>query len=153
MLLALFGQEPVAVTGVGGSYLTNGIEDQYRLDLAFPNGASAYVFASWLHPFKEHRLVIVGSDAMAVFEDSAKPGEKLRLYRHRADTSRRPPELSKADAETIPHAAEEPLKRECQHFLDCIRDNRRPRTDAQEGLGVLRVLTKLDAKLAVADVA
>ena len=145
MLLALFGTEPVAVSGGGGAFLTPGIEDEYRLDMTFPGGGRGHVFASWLHPFKEHRLVVVGETGMAVFEDSAAGPEKLRLYRHRIDMTRRPPEPAKAEAELLPFPADEPLRSECAHFLDCMATGATPRTDAQEGLRVLRVLTRVGA--------
>ena len=143
MLLALFGEEPKAVSGAGGAYLTPGVEDEFRLDMEFATGARAHVFASWMHPMKEHRLVVVGSDAMVVFEDSAPEGEKLRLYRHTFDMTREPPEPKKAEPTPLPYLKDEPLRRECQHFLDCVATGGRPRTDGAEGLRVLRVLTHL----------
>jgi UDP-2-acetamido-3-amino-2,3-dideoxy-glucuronate N-acetyltransferase len=143
MLLALFDAEPTRVSGAGGAFLTAGIEDEYRLDMAFANGARAHVFASWMHPFKEHRLVVTGDRAMAVFEDSAKPGEKLRLYRHSFDMNKTPPEPVKADMDPVAYPDDEPLLQECAHFLDCIASGARPRTDGAEGLRVLRVLTQV----------
>lgn len=145
MLLALFGAEPTGVTGAGGAFLTPGVEDEYRLDMTFPGGGRGHIFASWLHPFKEHRLVVIGDAAMAVFEDSAAGADKLRLYPHRIDRTKRPPEPAKADAEPIPFPADEPLKSECAHFLDCMATGATPRTDAAEGLRVLRVLTRVGA--------
>lgn len=143
MLLALFGEEPSAVSGAGGAFLTPGVEDEYRLDMTFAGGGRAHVFASWMHPFKEHRLVVAGDKAMAVFEDSAPEGQKLRLYRHRFDMTRRPPEPAKADPEPLAYPKEEPLAQECSHFLQCIRTGARPLTDGAEGLRVLRVLTRI----------
>lgn len=140
MLLALFGEEPVKVTGAGGAYVTRNIEDEFRLDMAFASGARAHVFASWLHPFKEHRLVVVADEAMAVFEDSLAGKEKLKIYRHKIDTSGRAPEPKKAEPEFIPYPASEPLRNECQHFLDCCAGRTKPRTDAKEAIAVLRTL-------------
>ncbi len=144
MLLALFGGEPVATRASGGSYVTPGVADECRLDMDFANGGRAHVFASWLHPFKEHRLVVVGERAMAVFEDSASPPGKLRLYRHRIDTSGAVPQPVAASAEPLPYGDGEPLKQECAHFLACIRDGSTPRTNADEALAVLRVLTSAE---------
>ena len=77
-------EAPVEIIGRGGSFVTDGIEDEYHVDLTFPNGARAHVFASWLHPFKEQKLVVVGEQGMAVFEDSEpEKQKKLRLYRHK----------------------------------------------------------------------
>lgn len=140
MLLALFGEEPASVRGAGGAYVTQGIADEFRLDMTFADGRRAHVFASWLHPFKEHRLVVVGETGMAVFEDSAAGPDKLRLYRHTIDTSGRAPEPKKAEAEPIPYPAYEPLKNECEHFLACCAGRARPRTDAVEAIAVLRIL-------------
>lgn len=141
MLLALFDEEPQGVRGVGNTFLTAGVEDEYRLDMTFSGGRRAHVFASWIHPFKEHRLVVTGETGMAVFEDSAKGPDKLRTYRHTFDMSKRPPEPSKADPEIWAFPPDEPLRSECAHFLECIQSGRIPRTDAGEGLRVLRVLT------------
>ncbi|RYD82504.1 MAG: Gfo/Idh/MocA family oxidoreductase [Verrucomicrobiaceae bacterium] len=140
MLLALFGGEPVSVVGSGGAFVTPNIEDEFRLDMTFKDGGRAHVFASWLHPFKEHRLVVVGEKAMAVFEDSLAGPDKLRLYRHSIDTSGRAPEPKKAEAEHIAYPAAEPLKNECAHFLACCEGKIRPRTDAAEAIAVLKVL-------------
>ncbi len=140
MMLALFGEEPASVKGAGGAYVTKGIEDEFRLDMTFADGRRAHVFASWLHPFKEHRLVVVGEAAMAVFEDSAAGPDKLRLFRHTIDTSGRVPEPKKANAEPIPYPAHEPLKNECEHFLDCCSGSTQPRTDAGEAIAVLKIL-------------
>lgn len=142
MLLALFGEEPETVSGKGGAYVTPGIEDECRLDLTFAGGRRAHVFASWLHPFKEHRLVVVGEKAMAVFEDSAQGADKLRLYKHTIDTSGHTPAPTKADAEPIPYGTDEPLRSECSHFLDCCAGKTSARTDADEALRVLKVLVK-----------
>ena len=140
MLLALFGAEPVLVKGSGGAFVTPNVEDEYRLDMTFEDGGRAHVFASWLHPFKEHRLVVVGEKAMAVFEDSLPGADKLRLYRHTIETSGRTPEPKKAEAEAVPYPTAEPLKNECAHFLACCEGKTRPRTDAAEAIAVLKVL-------------
>lgn len=144
MLLALFGSDPVSVMGGGGAFVTAGVEDEYRLDMTFSGGGRAHVFVSWLHPFKEHRLVVVGDQAMAVFEDSQSGADKLRLYRHKVELGGRAPEPTKAEAERIPFAATEPLKNECEHFLACCAGQIRPRTDAAEAIAVLKVLKAAD---------
>jgi predicted dehydrogenase len=141
MLLALFGEAPSAVSGTGGSFVTDGIEDECRVDMQFPGGGRAHVFASWLHPFKEHRLTVVGETGMAVFEDSENdPAQKLRLYRHAVDTSGPVPTPTKADAEPIPYGDDEPLRTECSHFLTACAGEHAALTDADEALRVLDVL-------------
>jgi predicted dehydrogenase len=141
MLLALMGETPTSVSIGGSAWITDKIEDECRIDIGFASGARAHVFTSWLHPFKEQKLVVVGEMGMAVFEDSAVGTDKLRLYRHTIDTKGREPIPTKAEPEPIPFANGEPLKNECQHFLDCIDQNCEPRTNADEALAVLAVMT------------
>jgi predicted dehydrogenase len=144
MLLALFGSAPDSVEGRGGAFVTDGVEDECRLDLTFPGGGRGHVFASWLHPFKEHRLTVVGSKAMAVFEDSeTTPEGKLRLYRHSIDTSGPVPVPVKAEAEPIAfNQSAQPLKEECAHFLSACAGEHPALTDGDEALRVLDVLIK-----------
>jgi acetyltransferase-like isoleucine patch superfamily enzyme len=108
--------------------------------LSFKNGIQAHIFVSWLHPFKEQKLVVVGDRGMAVFDDGLPWGEKLKLYPHQVNWVNGLPEATKADLINVPIEVSEPLKLECQHFIDCIRQNQKPRTDGLEGLGVLQVL-------------
>ena len=140
MLLALFGEEPVTVRGSGADFLTPGVVDEARLDMVFPSGGRAHVFTSWLHPFKEQRLVVVGEDAMAVFDDVAPWEEKLAIYRHKIDMSGPIPKPERAGAEFITVPVGEPLRSECEAFLDAIRTGEPPYTDAEEAIRVLRVL-------------
>lgn len=144
MLLAIFKQRPDQVSGNGGAYVTPGVADEYRLDLAFADGRRGHVFASWLHPFKEHRLVVIGETGMLVFEDSAKPEEKLQLYRHKIETGRGAPTAVKADPEAVPYPPDEPLKRECAHFVECCRTGARPRTDGREAMAVVETLLRAE---------
>ncbi|MBX9801202.1 MAG: Gfo/Idh/MocA family oxidoreductase [Caulobacteraceae bacterium] len=142
MLLALFDGEPSSVSATSGAFLTPGIADECRIDMVFPNGAHAHVFSSWLHPFKEHRLVVVGEKAMAVFEDSAAGDRKLLLYAHQIDLSSETPAAEKTEPLPIPYGDAEPLLSECRHFVECIATGATPRTDSVESLRVLRVLAK-----------
>ncbi|MGF1543111.1 MAG: Gfo/Idh/MocA family oxidoreductase [Parvularculaceae bacterium] len=145
MLLALFGEAPETVSGRGGSYVTDGVEDEYRVDMTFSGGRRAHVFASWLHPFKEHRLVIVGEKGMIVFEDSnPDAAQKLRLYRHGVAVGDHDPIPTKVDAEAIPYASHEPLKQECAHFLECAATGATPRTDGVEAMAVLDALLRAE---------
>jgi UDP-2-acetamido-3-amino-2,3-dideoxy-glucuronate N-acetyltransferase len=140
MLLALFGESPTAATISGSAHLTPGIDDQSRLEMTFSGGRRGHVFASWLHPFKEQRLVVVGETGMAVFEDTKSGPEKLLIYPHAIDRSARPPAPAKVEPRRVRYGGDEPLKSECAHFLDCISRGTRPLTDGGEGLAVLRVL-------------
>ncbi len=140
MILSLFGEAPSEIRGGGLDFITPGIADESRLDLVFPSGGRAHIFASWLHPFKEQRLVVVGEKAMAVFDDTAPWEQKLAIYKHEVDMSGAVPQPVKAEPEYIAVPNGEPLKSECQHFLDCVANGTTPITDAEEGLRVLRVL-------------
>ena len=140
VILRLMGQEPVEVSSCGGSYLTNGIAGTTLSNLRFANEVRAHIFVSWLHPFKEQRLVVVGDNKMAIFNDVAPFGEKLQLYPQNVEFDGSIPILKKEDAEFVEHANTEPLREECNHFLDCIQSRKQPLTNAQSGIDVLQVL-------------
>ena len=140
VILRLMGQAPVEVSACGGSYLTNGIADTTLSNLRFENESRAHIFVSWLHPFKEQRLVIVGDKKMAIFNDVAPFGEKLQLYPQNVEFDGPIPILKKEDTEFVEHANTEPLREECNHFLDCIQSRNQPLTNAQSGIDVLKVL-------------
>ena len=139
VLLGLLGEEPQSATCEGGSYLSQGVADVTLSQLSFAKGVRAHIFVSWLHPFKEQRLVVVGSEKMAVFDDTA--AEKLVLYPHRVEWKDRVPNAVKAEAEVVPLASAEPLRIECSEFIECMESRRSSLTDGHEGLRVLRVLT------------
>ena len=140
VVLGLMGEVPTSVAAAGGAFLQDEIEDSVTALLGFPDGARAQIHVSWLYPFKEQRLVVVGDKAMAVFDDMA-PSEKLKLYRHGVDWSDNGPVPVKSDAEIVEYDTDvEPLKAECTHFLERIVDRATPRTDGAEGLRVLEVL-------------
>lgn len=140
VILRLIGQPPVEVSACGGSYLTNGIADTTLSNLRFENETRAHIFVSWLHPFKEQRLVVVGDKKMAIFNDVAPFGEKLQLYPQNVEFDGPIPILKKEQAEFVEHANTEPLREECNHFLDCIQSRKQPLTNAQSGIDVLKVL-------------
>ena len=95
-MLGLLNEEPSGAVCTGGAYLSHGVSDVTLTDLAFPSGVRAHIFVSWLHPFKEQRLVVVGSERMAVFDDSAP--DKLVLYAHKIEWKDRVPNAVKAEA-------------------------------------------------------
>jgi UDP-2-acetamido-3-amino-2,3-dideoxy-glucuronate N-acetyltransferase len=146
VLLSLLGEEPQSVSCEGGAYLTQNVADVTLSQFQFANGVRAHVFVSWLHPFKEQRLVVVGSEQMAVFDDTA--NHKLLLYPHRVEWKDRIPTAVKAEAVHVPVDVQEPLRNECQEFLDCIESRRRPLTDGPEGLRVLKVLEACQVSIA-----
>ena len=141
MVLALAGTNPVSVTAQGAAIVTPGVHDWCTVQMTFADGLKAHIQTSWLHPFKEQRLVAIGTDGMMVFEDSAPDWEcKLKLFRHSIDLDGKVPTTTPAAAETIIVDKSEPLRNECQHFLDCVLSGRDARTNGEEGLAVLNVL-------------
>lgn len=138
VLLALLGEQPESVTCEGVYYVSHHVADVTLSQFTFASGVRGHIFVSWLHPFKEQRLIVIGSEKMAVFDDNAP--EKLVLYPHRVDWQDRIPNAVKAAAEPVLLEAAEPLRNECCHFLDCIVSRRTPLTDGREGVRVLQVL-------------
>lgn len=147
MILALSGSLPNRVLTTGGSYLLSDVADTTLSHLAFPGGLQAHIFVSWLHPYKDHRLVVVGSEGMATFHDSEPEGRKLMLYPHAVAWEGELPTVTKAAAEPVLYEAGEPLSLECRHFLDCVEHQRTPRSDAAESLRVLSVLDACQTSL------
>lgn len=140
MILGLVGSLPEKVYATGACHLNPRIHDVTTTHMHFKNGVQGHIFVSWLHPYKEQKLVVVGDRGMAVFDDGLLWGEKLKLYPHQVTWVDGLPQPEKADVIHVPLSVEEPLKLECQHFIDSIRNNQKPRTDGEEGLLVLRVL-------------
>jgi UDP-2-acetamido-3-amino-2,3-dideoxy-glucuronate N-acetyltransferase len=138
VMLSLLNEMPTQVTCQGGSYLNRDIPDVTLSHFEFPSGVQAHIFVSWLHPIKEQRLVVVGSEKMAIFDDTAE--HKLVLYPHKVEWRNRIPTAVKAHGESVTLEDREPLRAECQHFLDCVISRTSPVSDGVEGLRVLRVL-------------
>lgn len=144
MILGLIGSEPESVQAHSANHLNPNIADQAVGLMNFANNVSAHVFVSWLNPFKEQKLVVVADKAMMVFDDTNPVWkEKLVKYQHRVEWIGDRPVAVKAEPEYIELPQTEPLKNECLHFVDCVSNNSRPRTDGAEGLKVLKVLNKL----------
>ena len=129
---------PTGVTATGGSYINSQICDTTLTACNFESGAKAHIFVSWLHPFKEQRMVIVGEKRTAVFDD-VETDRKLVLYSHRIDWVNRMPVASKEQGQVISLPSEEPLRRECEHFIESVVSRTPPRTDGNSGVMVLRV--------------
>ena len=121
VILRLIGQSPIDVSASGGAYLTHDVADVTVSNLRFFDDSRAHVFVSWLHPYKEQRLVVVGNKKMAIFNDVNPFGEKLCIYPQSVEFDGKMPVLNKEDAEFIEHANTEPLRDECAHFLNCIK--------------------------------
>ena len=140
MILSLVGEEPDTVSAVSSFFLHSQVADVTTTHMAFPGGVNAHVFVSWLHPYKEQKLVVVGDQGMAVFDDTRDWEQKLLLYRHKILWKDGFPKPDKAEAEAVPVTAAEPLRQELEHFLDCVAGKAICHTDGNEGIRVLKVL-------------
>ena len=137
VILRLVGKMPFEVVATGGCYVRPNIADVTVTQLLFDNGIRSHVFVSWLHPFKEQKLVVVGSKKMASFDDVNK---KLLLYDQRVDWKEGQPVPVKGEGVEVEYPDDEPLRQECEHFVSCVANHNRPLTDGENGLRVLQVL-------------
>ena len=147
MLLSLVPSRVNHVYATGANCLDKTNSDIVNVHMEFENKVRAHVFVSWLNPFKEQKLVAVGDKAMAVFDDTLDWDQKLQLYTHDVRIENGTPIVNKVEPTAIPVKQEEPLKKECQHFIDCISTNTQPLTDASESLEVLNVLNHAQSSL------
>ncbi len=145
-ILFLLDESPNKITAHGGRYIDPRRVDTTLTTCDFESGVQAHIFVSWLHPFKEQKLTVVGSKKMAVFDD-IQTTDKLVLYSHRIDWLDRTPVARKADAEAISLPTCEPLRMECEHFLNCIVTRETPRTSGESALPVLEVLQACEESL------
>jgi predicted dehydrogenase len=149
VILHLIDEEPAECTAHGRSYVRAGVEDVVFCYLRFPSGVVAHLHLSWLDPHKERRLTVVGARRMATFDDMRLEG-KLTLYDKGFDQDVRSwgEYLARSGEIFSPELpAVEPLRVECEHFLDCLRTGATPRSDGRSGLRVVRVLERLQRSL------
>jgi len=142
IILSLTGEEPSYVDSVGSNFLHARIADVTMTNLKFPSGVGAHIFVSWLNPYKEQKLVIVGSNGMLVFDDTEPVETKLILYPHTIGWQNGLPVPNRAESVAIDlkDIWEEPLKAECRAFLKAVEKGTPPLTSGEEGLRVLKVL-------------
>jgi predicted dehydrogenase len=153
IILYLLGESPLTVNCQGQSHMNPGIEDVTSMSLTFAGGSFASIQSSWLDPNKIRKMTIVGSRRMIVYDDM-EPLEKIRIFDKRVDA---PPHYDTfAEFQYSYHYGDmyspyvqqsEPLKVECQHFLDCIKSGQTPESSAQDGLDVVRILEAASASL------
>ncbi len=129
---------PRKVTACGGTYVQANVADVTVTNLAFENGVRAHVHVSWLHPFKEQRLVVIGSERMATFDDVNK---ELLLYDRRVEWNNGEPNPIRGKGRRVDFPATEPLQLECRAFLDSVLNRTAPLTSGRSGLRVLEVLS------------
>jgi predicted dehydrogenase len=147
IILRLVGCLPVRVIAAGGAYLQPNIADVTVTNLEFPTGVRAHIFVSWLHPYKEQRMVVIGSKRMAVFDDVRKQ-DKLIIYDQSVEFINGEPVARKSAGVAEPIESDEPLRRQCLEFLRCIQTREQPLTDGHSGLRVLKVLGAAERSLA-----
>ena len=140
MILAITGSPPVEVRGEGAALLDH-LSDFAHLHMRFPGDLRSHLFASRLNPYRERRLTVVGTRAMAVFDDVEPWPRKLAVYRHAVWQDSGHWAFTVNEPSYVPVAEGMPLTRELEHFIDCIRTRAQPRTDGKEAIEVLRILT------------
>jgi UDP-2-acetamido-3-amino-2,3-dideoxy-glucuronate N-acetyltransferase len=148
VILMLLDEMPVQVSAHGGQYLNRDIADVTVTAMSFTGGTKAHIFVSWLHPYKEQKLIVIGSEKMAVFDDVI-PDDKLVVYDHRIEWHGKVPVPNRKDAVPVAFEMDEPLKLECRHFLETIKTRETPRTNGDKGLAVLRVLDACQKSLQI----
>jgi predicted dehydrogenase len=136
-ILRIVDGMPIEVAAVGGTYLQPGVADVTVTTMLFEGGVRAHIHVSWLHPYKEQRLVVIGSRKMASFDDVAK---RLEIYDRRVELGSGEPLPIRGAGQLVPFDSSEPLRIECAAFLDAVRTRRPPLTDGASGLRVLQVL-------------
>lgn len=136
-ILRIVGVMPLEVAAAGGTYLQPGIADVTLTTMLFDRGIRAHIHVSWLHPYKEQRLVVVGSKKMASFDDVSK---RLEIFDRRVEIHSGDPIPVRGEGTLVPFDATEPLRLECEAFLDAIATRKPPLTDGATGLRVLQVL-------------
>jgi UDP-2-acetamido-3-amino-2,3-dideoxy-glucuronate N-acetyltransferase len=139
VILMLMNGLPYQASAVGGAYVQPNIADVTVSNLLFDRGTRAHIFVSWLHPYKEQRLVVIGSKKMIVFEDT-RPTDKLVLYDKDIAWDNGNFEVKQPKATAVPFATLEPLQGECEHFVQCVTTRQTPRTPGEDGVAVLQVL-------------
>ena len=140
MVLGLAQSDANRVRATGSTFLQAGISDVVTVQVEFEDSTTAEIRSSWVHPEKEQKLVLVGDHAMAVFDDRADWANKLVITDYQIDRSKQRPVVVRSHDEVVSVEQGEPLRLEMQHFVDCIANNERPRTDAKEAIAVLSVL-------------
>jgi len=144
VILRLLGSLPIQVTAHGGSYVQPNIADVTVTHLLFENEVRAHIYVSWLHPFKEQRLVVIGSKKMASYDDVSK---ELVLYDQRVEVQDGQPVPIKGAGDLVSFEKDEPLNLECRAFLEAIANRKAPVTDGESGLRVLQILQSAQQSL------
>lgn len=141
MILSLINSTAKTVSAASSSILQDNIADIGEISITFENNVKAHISSSWLHPFKEHKLILIGKYKMAVFDDTEEWKRKLKIYDYNFENKHRVLNILKNEPYYIDVEESEPLREECKYFIDIICSNKKQRTDAREGYEVLKVLS------------
>lgn len=141
MILSLANEELETVNTESTSILQDNIADIAQIHMQFNSGLKAHVSVSWLNPYKEQKLVVIGEKMTVVFDDVKPWNEKIAVYKHKVEFKDKKPIVLKADVEYLDIPEAEPLKEECKYFVDLINGDVPPLTDGEEGMRVLKVLS------------
>jgi len=150
MILKVMERLPQAVRATSNAYVLKGIGDICLVELQFDKEKFGRVFLSRLNPFKEHKLTVIGKKAMAVFDDTQPWSHKLTLTHYHMDL-KEPPKIMKGEVECITLPASEPLRLECQHFIDAIKEETSVRTPAKDAEDVLTIILQAQKSLQTGD--
>ncbi len=141
MILSLINSTAKTVSANSSSILQDDIADIAEISITFENNVKAQISSSWLHPFKEHKLILIGTKKMAIFDDTEEWKRKLKIYDYNFENKDRILNLIKKEPYYMEIEESEPLREECKYFIDVICGNKKQRTDAKEGYEVLKVLS------------
>ena len=137
---------PSVIESKGSTFLQKGIPDSTMTNLEYKNGVQGHIFVSWLHPFKEHRLVVIGSEGMISFDDSIE-GKPLKLYSKKFDLMSGVPEKVDGPVELVPYEQEMPLTKELKYFVDHLNGEKINIANGEHGLEVVKILVKASEQL------
>jgi predicted dehydrogenase len=144
MILSLVNEVPQTISTESSKILQSDIADIAIIHLKFKSGIKAHISVSWLHPGKEQKIVVIGSDASLIFDDTLPWSQKLAIHHNRMNSSDETPTIykDKDEVEYVDVNQSEPLRNECEHFMDVVNNKSNPLTDGNEGLKVLDVLER-----------
>ncbi len=142
----LTGSNPKNIQAIGSTFLQQGIPDSTMTHFHYENDVRGHIFVSWLHPFKEHRLVVIGSNSMITFEDSLK-GKPLKLYSKKYDLINGVPEKIDGPVRWIPYEKKMPLTAEIEYFLNHLDGRKLETSDVEHGLEVIKILVNASQQL------
>lgn len=141
IIFSLIDKEPVKINATSFKPINDGIEDTVYTDILLDNGASAHIHVSWLEPIKHHQTVVIGEIGMIVFDDSKKE-DKLKLFKYSYDSES--VMLNRGEEISVEFSEGQPLRFECEHFIECIKEKKQPKTDGKSACRIVKVIEEAD---------